>query len=56
MTIADIGRLQGATTIMVQALVEAAVGDTSKVGRALGDALSINVLMRLVPGHCGARV
>ncbi len=49
MTIADIGRLLGATTVMVQALVEAAAGDTSKVGRALGDAMSINVLMRLVP-------
>ncbi len=49
MSIADIGRLQGAPTILVQALVEAAAGDTSNVGRALGDAMSINVLMRLVP-------
>jgi len=49
MTIADVGRLQGAPTALVNALVEAAGGDTSKVGRALGDAMSINVLMRLLP-------
>lgn len=49
MTIADIGRLQGAPTALLNALVEAAGGDTSKVGRALGDAMSINVLMRLLP-------
>jgi hypothetical protein len=49
MSIADIGRLQGAPTILVQALVEAAAGETSKVGRALGDAMSINVLTRLAP-------
>ena len=30
-------------------MVEAAGGDTSKVGRALGDAMSINVLMRILP-------
>jgi len=50
MTIADIGRLQGATTVMVQALVEAAAGDASKVARALGDAMSINVLEALATG------
>ena len=48
MNINEIGRLQGCPTSVTTALRDSAASDEA-VGAAFGDAMSINVLMRVVP-------
>ncbi len=41
--------LQGLPTRVWQSLLESTEGNEAAVGKAIGDAMSINVLMRLLP-------
>ncbi len=42
-------RLQGIPSSVLETMLVAAAGNKSVVGKAIGDAMSINVLMRLLP-------
>ena len=49
LTVYEMGALQGLPTDAVAKMLEASGNDHAGLGRALGDAMSINVLMRILP-------
>lgn len=49
MTLAEMATLQGLPNVVTRAILQAANGDEKLVGKAIGDAMSVNVLVRLVP-------
>ncbi len=58
LTITELGRLQGLPSPFVQQLLAAVGGNTKALGRALGDGMSINVLMAVLPEalHCAGLI
>lgn len=49
LTVPEMGTLQGLPKQVTSAIVQAAGGRADVAGRAIGDAMSVNVLMRLLP-------